>query len=383
MSDVPSQSGEPGASPPSLGDSVSRLLFAEAGLTHIVPDAMERGLRGADAGDTARQYIREAILPAVDGMRRTLGDTPASASLSPQEIALLSRFVEERERMWRLLAEGTADPARGREFGRLRGATEPTRDRLTRAQQGDGHAWKFQEFFTRVHALTPRIYVTPLLVAANVGVLLFLMTRGVSPTLPDPLQMLDWGANYAPRTLSGEAWRIPASMFLHFGVIHLGMNMLALWNVGRLVERLTGAVGFLIMYLAAGIGGALASLWWNPGVISAGASGAVFGVLGALLGYVLPRRDTIPMEVLSHFRSTVFGFLAFNLLFGLSVTFIDNAAHLGGFGVGTACGLLLSRPLTREMVRRRWRRNVLTALIAGAAAAAAFQALPPAGVDLF
>ena len=91
--------------------------------------------------------------------------------------------------------------------------------------------------------------------------------------------------------------------FLHFGIIHLAFNMWVLWQLGDLVERLVGNIGFLVLYIISGVGGSLASLLWNPMVISAGASGAVFGVGGALMGFILLRRDTIPAEVLKHLRA--------------------------------------------------------------------------------
>ena len=97
--------------------------------------------------------------------------------------------------------------------------------------------------------------------------------------------VLEWGANFGPKTMDGQWWRLFTSMFLHFGIIHIGFNMWVLWNVGRLVERLVGNFGFALLYVVSGLLGSVASLAWNPTTISAGASGAVFGVVGALIGF--------------------------------------------------------------------------------------------------
>ena len=121
-----------------------------------------------------------------------------------------------------------------------------------------------------------------------------MLATGVNFLAPDPQDMLNWGADFGPKTLNGQWWRTVTCMFLHFGIIHLGFNMWVLWDLGQLVERLVGNVGFLVLYFASGIAGSLASLAWQPLAISAGASGAVFGVAGALLGLIAFRHDSVP-----------------------------------------------------------------------------------------
>lgn len=169
-------------------------------------------------------------------------------------------------------------------------------------------------------------WVTLAMVAGNVIVTAVMAVRGVSLLMPDANVMIDWGANYGPRTMAGEWWRLVSNTFLHFGVVHLALNMWVLWVVGRMVERLVGHFGFLLMYLATGVLGSLASLIWDPVVVSAGASSSVFGVVGALFGFLAARRDSMPLHALKKFRSSVVTFLVVNLLFGLSVPGIDNAA---------------------------------------------------------
>jgi hypothetical protein len=151
-------------------------------------------------------------------------------------------------------------------------------------------------------------------------------------------------------------------MFVHYGIIHLAFNMWVLWDLGRFVERLVGNVGFVVLYFVSGIAGSIASLTWNPLVVSAGASGAVFGVAGALLGLIAFRRDTIPAPVLKHLWKSMGAFLIYNIVFGMMASGIDVAAHIGGLMTGFACGLILSQPLSVEMVVRRRFRNAAVAL---------------------
>lgn len=237
-------------------------------------------------------------------------------------------------------------------------------------------------FFSLLHAITPRVWVTGTIVAVNVAIFLFMLARGVSPMKPTAEELLAWGANFGPRTLNGEPWRLLTSMFLHFGVIHIGFNMWILWDAGRLVERMVGNVGFLLMYLYSGLMGSLASLIWDPVAVGAGASGAVFGVFGALLGFVVLRSDSVPAELLRHFRRSVLTFLVFNLIIGLSIPGIGLAAHLGGMAAGFVCGLVLSQPLRVGMGSARLLRNAVLVVLAGVSLPAAFIMMPPAPPDI-
>ncbi len=235
-----------------------------------------------------------------------------------------------------------------------------------------------------LNELTPYTIVTPAIVAINVLVFIVMVIRGVGLLSPDAQDVLNWGANYGPRTMQGEWWRLLTSMFLHFGLIHLGFNMWVLSDAGRLVERLVGNTGFLLLYLFSGVMGSLTSLFWRSDVISAGASGAVFGVIGALGGFVLLRRDTVPPHVLRHLRGSLGLFVIYNLIFGLAVPGIDLAAHLGGLFTGAACGLIMSRPLRPEgAFLGRAARNLLVLLLAAVAVPGALALLPapPPDVD--
>jgi rhomboid protease GluP len=233
-----------------------------------------------------------------------------------------------------------------------------------------------------VRELTPRGFVTEALVAVNVLVFVIMVATGVSPMEPKVADLLRWGADYAPRTTSGEWWRLLTATFLHIGVIHLAMNMYVLWSAGRFVERLFGNAGFLIAYLSAGLAGSIASLVWSPYITSAGASGAVFGVYGALLGFLAREQKSIPGATLQSLGRSAGVFLAYNLLWGVSAKGIDMAAHVGGLAGGFVAGLVLAHPLSREGARRRPQRNV--ALAAGTVVMVVVAArLVPHPIDIY
>ncbi|MFO0906600.1 MAG: rhomboid family intramembrane serine protease [Pirellulales bacterium] len=233
-------------------------------------------------------------------------------------------------------------------------------------------------FVQSLHQFTPRLVVTPVLIAINIGLLVAALVASRQGFEPNSGLLEKWGANYGPATMNGQWWRLATCMFLHGSILHVLLNMWVLLDFGRLVERLTGSVGFAIAYVVTGLAGSLASLAWNPQVLSVGASGAVFGIGGVLLGWIVLRRDSIPPAVLAHLRNSIGGFLVYNLLNAFRGGNIDHAAHAGGLAAGVVCGLLLSQPLDVDALGRRWWKNALTAIVgvAGLAGAAAF--LPPA-----
>jgi tetratricopeptide (TPR) repeat protein len=222
------------------------------------------------------------------------------------------------------------------------------------------------EGFRRALAeLTPRLLVTPALVAVNVLVFLAMVASGVGAFDPSPEALLAWGAGYTSLTARGEWWRLLTSNFLHFGLLHLAMNMWVLWDAGRLVERAFGNAGFLVLCLASGLLGSVTSHFFNPDIVCAGASGAVFGVYGALLGFLLRCRGSIPAKALQGLTKSGATFLAYNLLYGFTHQGIDVAAHVGGLGAGFLCGVAMALPLTREALAGR---RVRTRLVAAGAA---------------
>jgi rhomboid protease GluP len=203
----------------------------------------------------------------------------------------------------------------------------------------------FAEFKLHLREITPRLYVVPTVVALNVLVFAVMVAMGVNALNPAVDQVLHFGADYGPLTLGGQPWRLVTNVFVHFGLVHLLANMVALLSAGAVVERLFGPLAFAALYLAAGITGSLASTAIHPLVVSAGASGAIFGVYGALGALVLLQRGAIPSVVFSKLGAVAGSFIAYNIMYGAAHAGIDNTAHLGGLVGGAAAGALLLRPL--------------------------------------
>ena len=203
---------------------------------------------------------------------------------------------------------------------------------------------------------------TYLLVGINCAVFLLMVLRGVSPWNPTVDQLMQWGADNAGSVLIDGQWiRIVTAMFVHVGILHLATNMWCLWNLGLLAEPLMGSFGLFAAYILTGAAGNLLSTcynWFKPlhdasgtpfYAAGAGASGAVFGIAGALIILLKSNRLPIPQYELKRLRKSVIYFAAINLVIGLSVNFgsgftgveIDNSAHIGGF----LCGLLFAAPM--------------------------------------
>ncbi len=217
------------------------------------------------------------------------------------------------------------------------------------------------DFAGLLATLTPRAYVTPTLVAANVALFVVMVATGVSAWEPTIQNALDWGANYAPLTTDGQWWRLWTSTFLHFGIIHLAFNMAVLWDAGRTVERMVGNAGYFAMYTISGLTGSLASVAVHDHTVSAGASGAVFGVFGCLGAILVTKKSEISKAALRRVGRDAVLFIGYNLLFGLSVKGIDMAAHVGGLAGGFACGLVLAAPLEPSALAGRAKRALVTA----------------------
>ncbi|MBL4636415.1 MAG: rhomboid family intramembrane serine protease [Kofleriaceae bacterium] len=209
--------------------------------------------------------------------------------------------------------------------------------------------------------LGTRPVVMPIIIAINLAVFVAMLASGVSVMTPQIVELIDWGANNAGLTLSGDWWRLGTSMFLHVGIFHLAMNMIVLWDGGRIVEKMIGHWAFLAMYLTSGLVGSAVSLMWNGNVVSAGASGAVFGVFGCLLALLIRDRDRdlLPKSVRNRLAKGAVFFMGYNFLFGMGSKVIDMGAHVGGFAAGLVCGVIV------ELAARRERSGSRTGIVAG------------------
>ena len=198
--------------------------------------------------------------------------------------------------------------------------------------------------------------LTQAIVGINVLVFIGMLVTGVSPLSPKPVQLVMWGANFAPLSLGSQPWRMLASNYVHIGIFHIFVNMWCLWNLGRLAERIFDRWTYMLVYTASGIAGSLASLWWHPQGIGAGASGAIFGLAGGLIAVLYPGKLPIAKEALKPTLGSLMMFAAYNLFFGL-VPGIDNSAHLGGLFAGLAIGAVLAGTVTQPPDIRARRRN--------------------------
>ncbi|HEX6834194.1 MAG TPA: rhomboid family intramembrane serine protease [Rudaea sp.] len=208
-----------------------------------------------------------------------------------------------------------------------------------------------------LETITPRVVVAYVLVALNVLVFGLMPLCGADLFDPVSADLLRWGAEYGPRTTDGEPWRLFSSLFVHIGIAHLLYNMIAFLYVAPKVERMLGHVGFALTYVISGVAGGLWALLYNPTHLHAGASGAIFGIYGALLASLLRDRKSIPAHLRSELQRFVLVFVAYNLINSLSAD-ISLAAHLGGLIGGFACGLALASRLVPSAATARTTRQV-------------------------
>jgi rhomboid protease GluP len=205
-----------------------------------------------------------------------------------------------------------------------------------------------ERFRSNLQTLAPSAPVTPAIIGINVVLFLVMLAAGAGLMTLDAQVHVNFGANHGPLTWNGQPWRLITAAFIHFGVIHLAFNMYALHSGGLLTEKLFGSARFAVIYLLAALAGSVVSSWWDASRISAGASGAVFGVYGALLAFITVRRGDIPFDMLKSVGKGALMLCVYSLAMGAIVPFIDNAAHVGGLLGGAVSGLLLARPFNAE-----------------------------------
>ena len=213
-------------------------------------------------------------------------------------------------------------------------------------------------------ARRPRPPVTTVIVAINALVFVAMVLRGVSPAFPNTLQLLQWGADWGPLSLDGQPWRMLTSVFVHVGIIHIALNMWCLWNLGYLAERVFDRWTYILIYGFCGLFGNLASLWFHPTVVGAGASGAIFGIAGALIAAFYLGHLPLPKAAMRQTLRSLLTFAAYNLFFGAAIPGIDNSAHIGGLVSGLALGAAMSKYLTAPADARARRRFFVFAVAA-------------------
>lgn len=178
---------------------------------------------------------------------------------------------------------------------------------------------------------------TPILIDINILVFILMVASGVGILEPSTLALLKWGADFGPLTLTGDWWRTVTCNFIHIGGFHLAMNIYAFMFVGLFLEQLIGSRRMFASYLLTGLCSAVFSLYMHPETISAGASGAIFGLYGIFLAFLL--FHGIAKEQRKALLTSILIFVGYNLVYGMKEG-IDNAAHIGGLLSGFLLGIV-------------------------------------------
>lgn len=192
---------------------------------------------------------------------------------------------------------------------------------------------------------TKKFLVTPILILLNIGYFITMAFDGTNVFNPQSEKLLFWGANIRELTLGDEWWRLFTCMFIHIGIVHLLMNLYALVFIGTLLEPKVGKLRFLIAYLVTGFFSSAVSLYWNNFAVSAGASGAIFGLFGVFLA--LLTTTIIEKSVRKPMLIYILIYVVINLVNGLQDG-IDAAAHIGGLLSGICIGYVFYYGLINE-----------------------------------
>ncbi|MDO5580622.1 MAG: rhomboid family intramembrane serine protease [Planctomycetia bacterium] len=250
--------------------------------------------------------------------------------------------------------KNTAEEMSENEFG---ASTLPV-DPISPEQQ------KTEEFIIRLFREVQVPWITYLITGLCVLIFLLMLavSQGESLMKPSGQLLLDFGANFFPKTCMGQWYRLITCAFVHIGIIHLLFNMYIFCQTGNLVERLFGHSLFFLVYIGSAITGSLLSMMVHQNVISAGASGAIFGVYGALFAYYVRFHRSVPREIFRGLMKNAILFVVINLVFGLQPG-IDNFAHLGGLIGGFLFGLAAAIPSDHEERKRSFPLHLISTIL--------------------
>jgi membrane associated rhomboid family serine protease len=207
---------------------------------------------------------------------------------------------------------------------------------------------------------------TMIFIGINVGVFLLMwMAGGMSTMGTDHEVLVGFGAKV--NELIDERhqyWRFVTSIFIHIGFLHFFFNMYALYIIGQEIERLYGSARFVIIYLLCGIAGSYASYKFSPGAVSAGASGAIFGLFGVMAAFAFRYRKELPIGLASEIKRRILPVIIINLAIGFSIRVVDNAAHIGGLLTGVAlCFLIPYKRPHEKATASVWRALLVVCLL--------------------
>lgn len=252
------------------------------------------------------------------------------------------------------------DPENEKELpdGELSGA--PAGPDNAGSNSGAGSEDKRKPYFNLLSFLAPLnvqdgVPATKLLIILNVAVFVLMVLDSSIMTVLTPTNelLIEWGANIGPLSLGPEPWRISTLCFVHIGGLHLLLNMVVLWQFGVPVEKLYGTRFYLLLYLLSGLAGSCVSLLLTPVLVSAGASGAIYGVIGGLIACYVRKRKDIQPQVMKAVGQFVLVLVGATLAMGF-VYPIDNAAHFGGMAAGFLSGLFFFPDRTNIFYKLRF-----------------------------
>src|SRR5882762_3777482 len=203
---------------------------------------------------------------------------------------------------------------------------------------------------TDAHA---KSHVTMGLMAINLIVFLAMVFSGASPINPGGEALARFGGSWG-YSLFAQQWRLLTANYVHAGIIHIAFYMWCLWDLGGLAERIFDRWVYFLLYTCCGLAGSLAAAWWNPMAITIGASGAIFGIAGALISVLYLGKLPVSKHAIQSTLKSLLFFAGFNLFYGAAISRgISNSAHIGGVVTGLALGAVLAPSLTAPAGKRQ------------------------------
>jgi membrane associated rhomboid family serine protease/Flp pilus assembly protein TadD len=200
---------------------------------------------------------------------------------------------------------------------------------------------------SQILSVVPRLRPPTVTVALLVAMCVVFAMATIAGGSSDLAVLVAFGANFGPLVTAGDTWRLVASIFLHAGALHLVLNAWALFVLGRNLEAFYGPWRFLAIFLLSGLAGAAASAWISQ-AISVGASGGIFGLLGASIVFAFRWRATLPRRVVRTMGTALLPWVALNVVLGFLIPRIDIAAHLGGLVAGAVLAAVIVPDVIRE-----------------------------------
>jgi rhomboid protease GluP len=225
---------------------------------------------------------------------------------------------------------------------------------------------------------------TTLLVGINVAVFLaMVVTGGFGGGMNfSTSQAIHWGGNSSPLTLSGQYWRLVTAGFVHGGLLHIAFNMWCLWSLGQLSERLFGSWITFAVYILTGVGGSLLSTGVHPFQTEVGASGAIFGIAGAIVSGVKFGNVSVGAGQRRAILSSMVFFVGVNLFLGAAIPGIDNMCHLGGLITGLIFGVPLATASASGKKSFEWATIILAGLVLAGIGSQVVKARAPIAQEL-